>query len=289
MQGVEHAPATPRGLGRDAGYPAVVCLADRASVKVRQEISTAGIVDLPEFIDIAGPAQDLRGLEGEPVGIDRPDVAGEENAIKVAVIHQAAVTHAARHQAVGQRPFAGPDHAGPRPFAFLPPGTGGQARIDPGQEFPVTGQAVMLHGGPCLEAGAPPYEMPPPLGVGPVTVRFLHLQADPVAFLGVPLQHPSVKGILALAVAGVGLSLAPESRASPPATSTCERGNPAGARQRGHDRDCKTTPGTQTFLSTSKVTDGRLFIGNDLGGARVVSEGGGMLFPESENRLPRGR
>jgi hypothetical protein len=47
------------------------------------------------------------------------------------------------------------------------------------------------------------------------------------------LRHPSVKGILA--VAGVGLSLAPESRASPPATSTCERGNPAGARQRGHD------------------------------------------------------
>jgi len=53
-------------------------------------------------------------------------------------------------------------------------------------------------------------------------------------------------------------------------------------------RNCKTSPGTQTFLSTSKVTDGRLFIGNDLGGARVVFEGGGLLFPGSENRLPGG-
>ncbi len=37
---------------------------------------------------------------------------------------------------------------------------------------------------------------------------------------------------------------------------------------------------------TSKVTDDNLFIRNNLGDARIVSEGGDRLFEGTENRLP---
>src|SRR5271157_3459723 len=59
---------------------------------------------------------------------------------------------------------------------------------------------------------------------------------------------------------------------------------------------CRLEKGTQRVLDsrlcprfcspTSKVTDDHLFIGNNLGDARIVSGGGDRLFEGTENRLP---
>jgi len=96
--------------------------------------------------------------------------------MQIISIHQPAIAHTSRHQAICKRTFTINIYAGFGSLFFLPSGTSKHSRIDISQIFLIACQPVVLHDSPGFKTRNAPHVMRPAFGINPVPVLALLLQ-----------------------------------------------------------------------------------------------------------------